>query len=111
MEWIEYTDFKKLDLRVGTVTQVERVPDTDKLYQMKVDVGDGKEIQIVSSIVPYYREEELLDTKIIVLMNLKPTRFRGVLSEGMLLAAETDDDSECVLLTTEREIANGTKIT
>jgi tRNA-binding protein len=111
LELIEYADFKKLDLRVGTVTQVERVPDTDKLYQMKVDVGSGKVIQIVSSIVPYYREEELLNTKIVVLLNLKPTRFRGVLSEGMLLAAETDDDSECVLLTTERDITNGTKIT
>ena len=111
MEWIEYADFKKLDFRVGTITQVERVPDTDKLYQIKVDVGGGKEIQIVSSIVPYYREEELLNTKIIVLMNLKPTRFRGVLSEGMLLAAETDDGSECVLLTTEKDVADGTKIT
>lgn len=111
MQTIEYTDFTKLDIRVGKVIEVERVPGTEKLYKMQVDIGVEQKIQIVSSLVPYYTEEELLDARIIVLVNLKPTKFRGELSEGMLLAAETDDGSECVLLTTREEISLGAKIT
>ena len=110
MQIVEYADFTKLDIRVGKVLKVERVPGTEKLYKMQVDIG-VEQIQIVSSLVPYYTEEELLDARIIVLVNLKPTKFRDELSEGMLLAAETDDASECVLLTTREDIALGTKIT
>jgi tRNA-binding protein len=110
-EIIEYSDFSKLDLRVGRVRQVERVPKTEKLYKLLVDIGNEKIIQIVSSLVPYYMEEELLDSTIIVLVNLKQTKFHGELSEGMLLAAETEDGSECVLLTTQKDIALGSKIT
>ena len=111
MEMVEYSDFKKLDIRVGSVLEVERIPGTEKLYKMQVDIGGERKIQIVSSLVPYYEQEKLLHSRIIVLVNLKPTTLRGEFSEGMLLAAETDDASECVLLTTERQIANGTRIT
>ena len=75
MEQIEYSDFKKLDMKVGIITKVERVPETENLYKLQVDIG--KNIQIVTSLVPYYTEEELLNQKIIVLVNLKPTKFRG----------------------------------
>ena len=108
---IEYADFKKLDIRVGTVQEVERVPKTDQLYKLQVDIGQDKPIQIVTSLVPYYNEDELLNSRIVVLVNLKPTQFRGELSEGMLLAAETDDASECILLTTMVPISNGTPVT
>lgn len=111
MSMIEYGDFKKLDIRIGTVVEAIRVPGTEKLFKMQVDVGRENPIQIVSSLVPFYTAEDLLHARIVVLVNLQPTKFRGELSEGMLLAAETDDESECVLLTTLSEIANGTKIT
>lgn len=109
MDTIKYEDFKKLEIRVGKITKVERVAKTEKLYKLQVDVG--KPIQIVTSLVPFYKEDELMDRKIIVLVNLKPTKFHGEHSEGMLLCAEKDDDSECVLLTTEKEIEEGTLIT
>jgi tRNA-binding protein len=111
METVAYSDFKKLDIRVGTIMEVDRVPGTEKLYKMQVDTGGDRTIQIVSSLVPYYKQEELLNRRIVVLVNLEPTTFRGELSQGMLLAAETEDASECVLLTTEGQIANGTRIT
>ena len=111
MEAVDYSDFCKLDLRVGQVVRVDRIPGTEKLYKMIVDLGSEKKIQIVSSLVDYYSEEELDNARIIVLVNLKPTKFHGELSEGMLLAAETEDGSECVLLTTREEITIGTKIT
>jgi tRNA-binding protein len=110
-EMIEYSDFTKLDIRVGTVIEVERIPKTDLLYKLQVDIGGEKPVQIITSLVQYYTEEELLDSRIIVLVNLEPTKFHGEVSEGMLLAAESEDGSECVLLTSMTEIANGTPIT
>ena len=110
MQEIEYNDFKKLQMKVAEIIKVEKVLNTEKLYRLQVDIGD-KKIQIVTSLVPYYSEEELQNHKIIVLINLKPMKFRGELSEGMLLCAEKDDESECVLLTVGKDIANGTSIT
>lgn len=110
MQEIEYNDFKKLQMKVAEIIKVERVPDTEKLYRLQVDIGE-KKIQIVTSLVPYYTEKELQNHKIVVLINLKPMKFRGELSEGMLLCAETEDEKECVLLTVGKDIANGTSIT
>ena len=110
MQEIEYNDFKKLQMKVAEIIKVEKVLNTKKLYRLQVDIGD-KKIQIVTSLVPYYTKEELQDHKIIVLVNLKPMKLRGELSEGMLLCAEKDDESECVLLTVGKDIANGTSIT
>ncbi len=110
MEEISFDDWKKLKMRVGKIVEVVRVPRTDELYKLQVDLGD-KKIQLVTSLVPYYKEEELKNKKIIVLINLKPVKFAGELSEGMLLCAEKDDGSECVLLTVEKYIAVGTSIT
>ena len=110
METIDFADWKKLKMRVGKIVEVERIPKTDKLYKLQVDIGN-KKIQIVTSLIPYYKEEELKGQKIIVLVNLKPVKFAGELSEGMLLCAEKEDGSECVLLTTQKDIAIGTPIT
>lgn len=80
--------FSKLHLKVGKIISIERHPKADKLYIEKVDMGNGEIRQIVSGLVPYYKEEELLDKKIILAYNLKPANLRGVDSQGMLLAAE-----------------------
>lgn len=105
---IKHEDFKKLDLRVGKVIKVSKVPKTQKLYKMLVDIGD-KRVQIISSLADYYSEDELLNKKIIVLTNLEPASFRGETSEGMLLCAE--NQKACVLLTLDKDIDVGTKIT
>ena len=76
MEEITFDEWKKLEIRVGKILKVERVPRTEKLYKLQVDLGD-KSVQIVSSLVPYYTEEELQNRKIVVLVNLKPTKFAG----------------------------------
>ena len=111
MERIDFEDWKKLQLRVGKVLEVQRVPKTDKLYRLQVDVGTDTPMQIVTGLVPYYSEQELADQTIIVLVNLKPARFAGEVSEGMLLCAEKEDGSQCVLLTTEKPVDPGTPIT
>jgi len=111
MERIDFEVWKKLQLRVGKILEVQRVPKTDKLYRLQVDVGTDTPMQIVTGLVPYYSEQELADQTIIVLVNLKPARFAGEVSEGMLLCAEKEDGSQCVLLTTEKPVDPGTPIT
>jgi len=106
---ISFEDFKRIDVRVGTITQVDRVPRTEKLYRILVDLGSLGVRQTVSSLVGYYEPNELVGKRIIFLLNLKPTKFAGEVSQGMLLAAE--HDQEIALLTTDREILNGSRIT
>lgn len=87
----------KVDLRIAKITSVERHPKADKLYIEKIDLGTEQR-QIVSGLVPYYSEEELLGKKVIVVYNLKQANLRGVSSEGMLLAAENKDTVEVVFV-------------
>ncbi len=77
----------EVDLRVAKIVGIERHPEADKLYIEKIDLG-GEERTIVSGLVPYYSEEELLGHNIILVYNLKPAKLRGVKSQGMLLAAD-----------------------
>ena len=83
-------DFSKLEFRVALVEKVDIVPKADKLYILSLDLGYEKRT-IVSSIREFYKPEELEGKKIVVLCNLKPAKFRGVPSNGMLLAAESPD--------------------
>lgn len=76
-----------VDLRVAKIVKVERHPKADKLYIETLDDGSGRERVIVSGIVPFYREEELLGKNIVLVNNLRPAKLRGVESRGMLLAA------------------------
>jgi|SRR3989338_3882810 len=109
MSIISFDEWKKLEIKVGKILKVERVPKTDKLYKLQVDVGFDKPIQIITGLVPFYSEEELQDKKIIVLVNLEPAKFAGEVSEGMLLCAE--NDNKCVFLSVEKDIEEGTTIT
>lgn len=93
---IEYDDFKKLELRVALVEKVEIVPKADRLFVLHLDLGYEKRA-IVSSIREHYKPEELEGKKIIVLVNLKPAKFRGIVSSGMLMAAESPDTTKEVL--------------
>ena len=108
-EELSYKDFKKLDIRIGTVKTCEKVEGSDKLYKLMVDCGEDEPRQILSSLVDWYTAEELVGKVIPVLVNLKPAKIFGQLSYGMLLAAEVGED--CVLMTTDRPIQNGAKIT
>ena len=108
-EELAYKDFKKLDIRIGTVESCEKVEGSDKLYRLMVDCGEEEHRQILSSLVDWYNAEELAGKVIPVLVNLKPAKIFGQMSYGMLLAAEIGE--ECVLLTTDRDIENGARIT
>jgi methionine--tRNA ligase beta chain len=106
---ITFDEFKRLDARVGTVAEVERVPRTEKLYKILVDLGPLGVRQTISSLVGYYEPNDLKGKRVVFLYNLKPTKFAGQASQGMLLAAE--QGTSLALLTTDREIANGARVT
>jgi len=106
---ISFEEFKRLDIRVGTVTAAERVRRSEKLYKILVDLGPLGTRQTISSLVGYYEAEELVGKRITFLVNLKPAKFAGEVSQGMLLAAESD--GKLALLTTDREIESGARIT
>jgi len=106
-EYISYDYFKKLDIRVALVENVEKVPKADKLYKLTIDVGDDKRT-IVAGLAEYYKPKELKGKKIIILANLEPRKLRGILSNGMLLAAE--DDKTVSVLTIDKDVKPGSKI-
>ncbi|MGI6766642.1 MAG: methionine--tRNA ligase [Lentihominibacter sp.] len=88
---IEYEDFDKLDLRVGTIISAEKHPNADKLLVFQVKIGTEKR-QIVSGVAQDFRAEECVGQKVVVVANLKPRKLRGVESEGMLLFADNTVD-------------------
>ncbi|MBI2670672.1 methionine--tRNA ligase subunit beta [Candidatus Woesearchaeota archaeon] len=109
METIKFDDWKKIDLRVGEIKEVNNHPNADKLILLKVDLGD-KIINLVAGIKNFYSEEDLIGKKIIVFTNLEPATIRGIKSEGMLLAAEDSKNNIVSLLTTDQDVKNGSII-
>ena len=109
METVLYDDFARLEMRTGKIVAVQRHANANKLYIARIDVGD-RTLQTVTSLVPYYSEEELLGKTVVVLCNLAKAKMRGETSECMLLCAETDDGSESVLLTPERAMPAGVRV-
>ena len=107
MDTINIDEFKKLDIRVGEITSATRVPGTDKLIEVQVDIG-GEVRTLATGLVPFYGPQDLVGKRIIVLTNLEPRRVRGVQSQGMLLAAEWDGN--VALLTVEKDAPKGAKI-
>jgi methionyl-tRNA synthetase len=107
METISYEEFKKLDLRIGKIIKVEEVKNADKLYKLTIDSGE-RERTLVAGLADYYEPEDLKNKKIVFLANLEPKKLRGVLSEGMLLAAVKDNNVS--ILSPDKDITPGAKI-
>lgn len=105
-EEITIDDFEKIDLRVVKVLDCEPVKGAKKLLKLKVDLG-GEERQVVSGISKYYKPEELIGKKVILVANLKPVKLRGELSQGMILAGSTNDDSELFVGTIDGDLESG----
>lgn len=107
MEQISFEEWKKVDLRVAKIIDVKDHPNADKLYVIKVSLGN-EERTIVAGIKPWYKKEELIGKKIVIVANLQPKILRGIESRGMLLAAEYEND--VALLTVDRDIKEGSKV-
>lgn len=106
-DYVEFDDFNKIDLKVGVIQEATQHPDADKLLVFKVKVGS--EIRtIVSGIKQWYNADDLIGKKVVVLMNLKPKKLRGIESQGMLLAAEKGD--KLSLLSVLNDLEDGADI-
>ena len=106
---IQIDDVLKLDLRVGTITTAEPHPNADRLLRLQVDLGDHQR-QICAGIKQFYEPENLVGKQIVVVANLPPRKMRGLESQGMLLAACSDDRQALALVTLDRSIAAGTRV-
>jgi methionine--tRNA ligase beta chain len=108
---INFSDWEKIDLRVAEIIKIEDISGADKLYKLIVDVGEEiGEKTICAGIKDYYSKEELKNKKIVFLINLTPRKMRGVESQGMLLAASTKNYEKVILISPEKNIENGSKI-
>jgi len=104
---ISFEDFKKLDLRIAEIVKVEPHPNADRLWLLKVRLGE-EEREIVAGIRQFYTAEQLIGKKIVLVCNLEPATIRGVVSNGMLLAASGND--EVVIVTPEKNVPSGSVV-
>ena len=137
MEYVSYEEFKKMDMRVGTIKSVEPVPGADKLLKCMIDFGETEVVlpalpvegetlteevtpetpatvsklrQIVSGIREYFPEyEQLVGKQVLYIINLEPRTIRGVESQGMLMAVD-GKDGKPVFLTPETEVNPGSQV-
>lgn len=105
---ITFDDFKKVELKVGTIKEVNDHPNADRLYVITVDMGE-KTKQVVAGIKQFYQKEELVGKQVVVVDNLDPAMLRGVESQGMILASK-DADGLCIV-TLDKKRKEGTPIT
>ena len=122
MEYVTYEEFKKMDIRLGTIREVEPVPETDKLLRFQIDFGEVEEVggeekvikpklrQIVSGIHEFYPEyQNLVGKQVLYIVNLEPRSIKGVESNGMLMAVD-GTDGKPVFLVPEVSVNVGSKV-
>ncbi len=105
--YLTFEEFSKLDLRVATVVEVEKVPNATKLLKLTVDLGTETRT-ILAGIAEMYEPDELTGKQIVIVANLQPRKLRGIESQGMLLAA--DVDGQAIVLQPETEVPPGAKV-
>ena len=101
---VEFSDFEKLDIRVGKVLVCEKVPKSSKLLQFELEVGNERR-QILSGIAKYYQPEDLIGKNVLFIANFPPRKMMGLESNGMILSAE--HDGKLVVTTTLDGIQSG----
>ena len=107
---ITYADFDKIEFKLGVIVACEKHPNADRLLVLQVDVGEETPRQIVSSIAEFYNPEEVINKRVVVVTNLKPAKFRGLESNGMLMCASLVDDEDVELLTITKPFIGGTRV-
>ena len=108
-ELISYDDFAKMDIRIGTILEAEKMPKADKLLILKIDTGIDQRT-IVSGIAQSFAPEEIIGKKVTVLVNLAPRKLRGVESQGMILMVENSEGKYTFINPDTEGIANGTEV-
>ncbi len=107
--WLDYSTFTQMELKTGTIESVEDHPDAHSLYVIRVDDGSSEGRTLCAGLKPFYSIEELTGMTIVFIANLEPRKLRGILSEGMLLAADDGDDN-VRLVTVDGDITPGSSV-
>lgn len=102
---IEFDDFTKIDMRTGTIIEATKVPKANKLLHLTVDLGNEQR-SVVSGIAAYYKPEEVIGQQVCLVVNLKPRKLRGIMSEAMILMAE-NDKGELSFVSPQEGVGNG----
>lgn len=105
---ISIEDFAKIELKVGAVLEAQEVEGSEKLIKLKVDLGESEPRQILAGVKQWYKPEDFVGKQVVVIANLEPRQMMGLESQGMMLAADSQDGP--VFLTTDKEVKPGTKI-
>ena len=105
---ITFDEFKKIDIRIARIKSVEDHPNADKLYVIKLDVGELGEKQTCAGLKSYYKPDELVGKTVAVVANLAPAKLRGEVSETMLLAGQQDETVS--ILVPEKPIEPGSRV-
>ena len=101
-------EFQNMDLRIGTIVSATRIEGSGKLLKLSVDIGESR--QIISGIAESYAPEDLVGKQVVVIANLLPRMMMGMESQGMILAAH-GEKGEPIVLTVEKQVSAGAKIT
>ncbi len=105
---INFEDFAKVELKVGTVLEADEVENSEKLLKLKVDLGEDPPRQILAGVKQWYKSEDFVGKQVVVVVNLEPKVMMGLESQGMMLAADSEDGP--VFLTVPKQVPAGTKI-
>ncbi len=108
MEYISFEDFQKVDIRLAEIKEAERVEGSEKLLKLLLSLGE-EERTVVAGIAKYYKPEELINKKVLMVYNLKPRKIMGVESQGMLVALY-DGDQLSLIVPDKTDIKIGTRI-
>lgn len=108
-ELIDFSDFEKIELKIGKIINAEKVENADKLLKFSVDLGSEVRT-IVSGVALHYAPQDLLNKQIVVCTNLKPRKIKGIESNGMILYAFANNDKEFCFITPSKDISNGADV-
>ena len=109
VNYIDFEDFMKVEMRTGKVVDIEDHPNADKLYVVTIEDGPDSTRTVCAGLKGIYQKEQLLGKQVIFVANLKPRKLRGIMSEGMILAAD-DGDGNVSVLTLDSEMPTGSQV-
>ena len=108
-KYLDFDTFMSVELRTGTITAVDDHPNADKLYVVNIDDGTENGRTVCAGLKPYYSADEMLGKRVVFVANLEPRKLRGIVSEGMICAAD-DENGVVKLVTLDGEIENGSRV-
>lgn len=110
MDLIDYADFAKVEFRIGEIKEAVKVPESEKLIRMRVDFGEFGEKTVFSGIYKWYKPEDLIGKKTVFVLNIKPRKIMGELSEAMIFAAGDEENNNVSILFLDKDVKNGTQV-